>query len=203
MNKFARIISYVGHPLLVPTYIYAMVFLIHPYYIKEREQYLILIGLIFFITFFIPTWATFFLYKLGIIKSMTMERLGERKIPFLMTSILYVVGSYLMSQATFLNKEFVVFMYSIAVNVTITGFVSTKWKISAHAVGVGGFLGILTYTNLTFDFDFFQSMYFISILGGAGVLWARLFLHAHNPKQVYTGLIGSFLICLSVPYFLI
>jgi len=203
MRLLAQLLSYIGHPLLMPTYIYAIVFLNHPLYIKDQEQYLILIGLIFFITGFIPAWATFFLFKAGVVKSLTLSELHERKLPFLITSILYVIGSYLMAQATFLNKEFVVFMYCIAFNVTVTGLVSSRWKISAHAVGAGGFLGILTYVNFTFSEEIFQLVYLLGIPVMGALLWARLYLHAHKPRQVYFGFIGAFLVCFILPYFLI
>ena len=202
MRIIAQLFSYLGHPLLMPTYSYAIVFLNHPMYMKDHDQYLILIGLIFFITGFIPAWVTFFLYKSGVVKSLTLSDLRERKLPFIITSILYVIGSYLMAQATFLDKDFVVFMYCIAFNVTVTGFISRKWKISAHAVGVGGFLGILTYVNFNFSYELFQLVYLLSIPMIGGVLWARLFLNAHKPKQVYVGFMGAFLTCLMFPYFL-
>ena len=203
MKQIAQLLSYIGHPLLMPTYIYAIVFLNHPMHIKDQDQFLILIGLIFFITGFIPAWVTFFLYKSGVVKSMALTDLNERKLPFLITSILYVIGSYLMAQVAFLNKEFVVFMYCIAFNVTVTGFISSKWKISAHAVGAGGFLGILTYVNFTFSYDLFQLIYLISIPVVGALLWARLFLDAHCPQQIYIGFLGAFLICFVLPYFLV
>ena len=203
MKKTAQVISYLGHPLMMPTYIYALVFLNHPMYIKDHDVYLILIALIFFVTCFLPAWVTFFLLKSGVIKSMTLDELSDRKIPFLITSILYVVGSYLMSRATFLNKEFVVFMYVIALNVTVTGLVSNRWKISAHAVGAGGFLGVLTYINFTFYFEFFQLIFLASIPIVGGLLWARLYLSAHTPKQVYVGVIGAFGMSAVLPYFLL
>jgi membrane-associated phospholipid phosphatase len=203
MKKIAQVISYLGHPLLMPTYIYALIFLNHPMYIKDQDVYLILIALIFFVTCFLPAWVAFFLLKSGVIKSMTLDELSDRKIPFFITSILYVVGSYLMSRATFLNKEFVFFMYVIAFNVTVTGFISSRWKISAHAVGAGGLLGVLTYVNFTFYFEFFQLVYLFAIPLVGTLLWARLYLHAHTPKQVYVGFIGSFSSSLILLYFIL
>ena len=93
--KIAQLLSYLGHPLLMPTYIYAIVFLNHPMYNKDQEQNVILIGLIFFMTGFIPAWVTFFLYKSGVVKSMALNDLNERKLPFLITSILYVIPNFL------------------------------------------------------------------------------------------------------------
>lgn len=202
-HNLAQFFSYIGHPLLMPTYVYALIFLNHPMYIKDLEQYQILIALVFFVTCFMPAWVTFFLLKSGVIKSMTLMDTKDRKVPFLITSVLYVVGSYLLSKAVFLNKEFVVFMYSIALNVTITGFISRRWKISAHAVGAGGFLGLLTYVNYTYMSDFFQFVYVGSVILMGVLLWARLYLKAHNPRQVYIGFIGAFVISTLLPYYLV
>jgi hypothetical protein len=67
--------------------------------------------------------------------------------------------------------------------------VTLHWKISAHAMGMGGALGLLTLLGLqqlsTPGAAFLIGMMLVET---GAVLWARLTLRAHTKAQVAAGL---------------
>jgi uncharacterized membrane protein len=103
VNVFARIISYVFHPLLMGTYFFALMIFLLPvalYPINSNSQLLFLV-LVFITTFVLPVCLMSFLKILGSIKSFNLESQQERIFPFFMILVLYAVFTYLL---TYHNK---------------------------------------------------------------------------------------------------
>lgn len=83
----------------------------------------------------------------------------------------------------------------------MTALITNFWKISLHAIGIGGFVGFMVglnqYSHLA-NFEIVLPMlFFLSAL----VLSARLKLNAHSLGQVYAGFVLG--ICVSFVSFII
>jgi membrane-associated phospholipid phosphatase len=74
----------------------------------------------------------------------------------------------------------------------ITLIVNLKWKISAHMIGLGGVTGAITAISQKFSIDLLFVLLLLIFISGI-VGWARLYLYAHKPSQVYTGFVVGFL----------
>jgi membrane-associated phospholipid phosphatase len=84
-----------------------------------------------------------------------------------------------------------------ALVVLVAAIISIKWKISLHMTAQGALAGMLLAIAFRHNANLllFISMVFF---GGGLVGWARLYLRAHTPAQVYigycTGLALAFLV---------
>ena len=85
-------------------------------------------------------------------------------------------------------------------------FINIFSKISAHAVGMGGMLGMVVITMLLFSYDTFtvtifftqtlqlnmMTVFMLMIILSGLVGTARLILRAHDPRDVYGGFLVGF-----------
>ena len=186
-TRFAKIISYLFHPLLMPTYGFALIFFTKNYissFISIELKYIIL-GVTFLFTFLLPTINALILLKMGRIRSLEMESTNERIIPYSSTALYYFALYYL-----FYNAEFpAIFKLAIigaAISILLTFFINFRWKISAHTVGIGGIAGAAMGMIYRLEIDMFLTLLVILFCAGL-VGYARLKLKAHSPSQVYSG----------------
>jgi membrane-associated phospholipid phosphatase len=186
-TRVAKLISYLLHPLLMPTYGFAIIFFTNNY-ISTFTSYpikLTIVGITFIFTFLLPTINALILLKMGRIKSWEMETQQERILPYTGAVLYYFSLFYLFYNAEF-PSIFKTLILGAAISILLTIIINYKWKISAHAIGIGGIAG----AALGIEYRLQINLHFILILiiflaGLAG--FARLKLNAHSPAQVYSG----------------
>lgn len=182
------------HPLLMPTYLFCILLYLLPSSVitfPMDRRWAVLV-LVFCSTFIIPGLGTYFMYRQGFVADMQLANRPERNIPFFFTSVCFGVTSYLFYQEANFDRLFFYIMALITLSVFLTFLFSLYWKISAHAVGLGGALGILFLLNKILPED--QMLYIIiaAIILSGLVLSARLELEAHTPAEVYSGFVLGF-----------
>lgn len=191
---FARFLSRVFHPLLMPTYGYLLLFSTQNYlstFLPLRIK-IVIVALTFVFTFIFPAVNAFVLLKMGRIKSLEMEDPKERLLPYGTTILYYMALLYLLYSAHFpLICKVIIFGGACCILMTL--LVNLKWKISAHMVGVGGITGAILAISYRLQNDIQLSFFTILLIAGF-VGYARLKLNAHTPAQVYTGFLAGFLI---------
>jgi len=183
--KFHKFISVILHPIVIPTIGVLLFLSITPNEIRKERQYL-LISIVFFSTYIVPLISLIILKTLGFIRSFQVESINERKIPlFLMLLIFYILGRNLIQISDF--KELGMLFYGTNVSLAIIYLLfSFQIKSSLHIMSLSSALGF---------FLLFGNVYSISILPIAiiiilliGVLASsRLYLKAHNQKEIYLG----------------
>ena len=187
LTRFATIISYVLHPLLMPTLLLFIVFSSDTYItlsIPAAVQKTIY-ALVLVTTVLIPVSTSFYLYRKGVLKTMQMESIEERKIPYIITSLFYFFTYYLLRKVHVSSVLSVLFL-GATVALVSTMIINLKWKISAHMVGIGGVIGALIGISLRLFIDFrILIIVFLLLAGVIGI--ARMLLKAHNPSQIYIG----------------
>jgi membrane-associated phospholipid phosphatase len=199
--SLARLISVVFHPLLMPTYGFALIFFSNNYITNFVNPVLkmLILGIIFIFTFLLPVINSFILLKMGRISSIRMDLPGERTMPYASTFLYYIVLFFLFYTEDF-HPVFKIMILGAALSILITLVVNLKWKISAHMTGIGGIAGAALGCMLSMRIDLFLP--FIIILFISGVVgYARLKLEAHTPAQVYTGFAAGFLMQLLLMIF--
>lgn len=190
----AKCISYLFHPLLMPTYGFILFFATRNYistFVPFKVK-VIIITITFFFTFVLPAINAFVLWKLGRIKSLEMETQKERLIPYGSAVLYYIALLYLFYNTNFLDF-FKMVVLGAACCIVLTLLINTKWKISAHTVGIGGVAGVILGVIYRFQIDL-EFIFFITILIAGLVGYARLRLNAHTPSQVYTGFLMGFFV---------
>ena len=195
--KFAKFISYIFHPLLMPTYGFILIFYTKNYistFVPINIK-LITIGITFFFTFLLPAINAYILLKLGRIKSLEMETQQERLIPYGSAVLYYLALLYLFHNTNFLTI-FKIVVLGAACSILLTLLINIKWKISAHTVGIGGVAGAVLGIVYKLQMDM-ELVFFMTVLAGGLVGYSRLRLNAHTPSQVYVGFLMGFLVQLS------
>lgn len=200
-TRIAQILSATLHPLLMPTIIFAVVFYVSPEAISNLDVYnnSVLVGkmslkvglllLIFLQTFVVPCVMIYYLYRFKLIKSLKMETLQDRRLPYLVTIVIYtgIAAFYTYSLKQF--PEIALIITSIAFSIAIVTVISLYWKISAHAVGISGMVG--AFFGIIIKYHSHALFYPLigSIIVGGFLLSARLHLNAHTPLQIIVGTI--------------
>ncbi len=199
LNNLARIISFVFHPLLIPTYFLLIIF--------NSENYLAFtspgIQKVLYITFFsilfvVPISLLPLLVSLNIIKSYEVENSQERVMPLFFVTMIFIGTYYFLFRIplpiSLLIKNF---LFGSMISVFAAMTISYFWKISAHLIGFGGFVAALIEMSIEMQSDFI--FYIILVIFAAGLSgFARLQTNAHKPSQLYAGFGLGFVIMFTV-----
>ncbi len=206
LRRLAQVISVIMHPLLVPTILFALVFLLSPQVTAPLQDSLRLpmLGLLLLTTFLIPISCLLVLYFVGSIPSLQMPDRKQRGRPFLFVSVFYGVTSYL-----FISK----YPQLVHLNIMLAGMtfiiflitaVTQYWKISAHSTAISGAVGFLAaFVAVYHDPLLLYALAGMVAIAGA-VMSARLYLNEHEPAEVWIGsLLGLLISMASVFFFLL
>lgn len=198
MNAIARIISYVLHPLLMGTYLFALMVFLLPaalYPINAGSQ-LLFLTLFFIITVVIPVCILSFLKLSGQIKSFQLESRQERVFPFIIILLLYAAFTYILTYQNKIGMEDNVFKFLLLIDCLVLAgvLITLFYKVSVHAIGIMGLAGILIPLNKESDNTLLLWITIGMVVLAGVVMSARLQLNAHTPRQVLVGALSGFLI---------
>lgn len=200
-TKFAKLISYIFHPLLMPTYAFILLFNQKAYFamiIPTASRWRLLI-IVFIITFVLPLMLVLLLKSLKKIKSLQMFERKERNLPYVVVAWFSFI-LYLVLNNTQLSTIYKYFSLGATLLIVFAFLVNLKWKISIHMLAVGGLLGmVLGLTQMSLITN---PMYLLSLILIAGLIgFARLQLKAHTQAQVYTGLLSGVILMMTLAYY--
>lgn len=180
----------VFHPLLIPSYLFYIICYQLPGVVLRpfpADRWLVL-TVVFGFTFVLPFLITAVLYSLGWVNSLFLREREQRPLPFLLATVSFGAATLLLQQQAETDVLLSQMLLGMTLAVFITFLISLRWKISAHSVGVGGAVGLLSVLQMS------------ALAGEAGVWWlvvlvllaggtmsARLALNAHTPAQVWAG----------------
>jgi hypothetical protein len=198
-KQFSKTVSYLFHPLFMPTLGSILVLNIGGYIsftVPLQLKYLVY-GIVFLNTFIFPTLATYYLMKKGFVRDFEMANARERRIPMLLTAVFYFFTYYILKNASLPPVLFLLIL-GATLSVLLTLIITLAWKISTHMVGMGGITGAIIALSLKFGVD--MQIMIISMLLLSGIVgYARITLQAHTHNQVYWGFvlgIGSMMLLL-------
>lgn len=193
-TKLARVISYLLHPLFMPTYSFFLLFQYNTYLDYSIAPLIkkALFVILFFNTVIGPVVVSYFLLKKGTIQSMDMQTKEERLIPFLATAVFFIFSCFLLYKFP-LPRIFFLIILGATISIVFAFFINISWKISTHMIGIGGVMGVLLGMSQRMLIDLRMPIIIGFLL--AGLLGsARLKLEAHSPLQIYTGFLVGFFV---------
>lgn len=190
----------------MPTFLFLILFFMAPTAIGAESLdlffKLIFIVFTFFYTFVLPAYFIYLLKRWGLIGSLKLENLRDRRLPYFITTIIYVVLGYIIYSKNSMLYSCAYILWSIAIVIFFVAIISLWWQISAHAAGIGGMIGALAGIAVLFgETTLFTPMLCLIILAGY-LISARLALNAHTPKQVGAGFLLGVLLSLASVYIL-
>ena len=187
MKLFLKIISYIFHPLLIPFAGTIAYFQLTPKYSPLELQSGNILP-IFILTVIIPIISFFILRNLGIVKSVFLYQISERRYP-LMISILLL----LMVLIKVIPNNYVIELYYYFVGLIVAAFAALilvffKVKSSLHLMGMGSLLMFLVCLSIHFEKNITLAIS-LCILASGLVASSRLYLKAHSRGEVVIGLL--------------
>lgn len=197
LETISNIISIIFHPVFLPVYglliiFNAPTFMVHlPAGLKRVIFTLATINMTV-----VPLAVMPFLRHRKLISSYKMDSRQERLIPLSVGAMMYIVTSIIFYsyQIPQLIKSFTL---AAAVASVLILLITFRWKISAHAAGMGALLACVMVLSVKMMTNL--SAFWIPVLLFSGlVLSARMYLKSHNPAQIYMGYITGF-----IPVFLV
>lgn len=205
MPRFlAQVFSFLGHPLLVLTYMLVLMLTLNPFAFGVRDladpKAMLLLISVFASTFLIPGFGVALMKPLGLIKSLEMADKQERIGPYIITGVFYLWLFKNLASNNATPMLFNTFVFGTTIGLFFAFFINIFTKISAHATGMGGLVTMLVVTA----FEWPGMMAGIPVFGGTleiSTLWliagalllaglvgtARLALGAHTTTDLYRG----------------
>ena len=198
-EKLAKIISFVFHPVLIPT-LGVYLLMNSGFYFSmlswEAKRFIILV--VFFTTCILPLLSVAIL-ALNPKFNLSMPDKRDRIFPLLSGSIFYYLGFILLNKVRAV-PEFKLFMLASVLVMVVLLIVSFKWKISLHMSAIGGLTGALFALAFRSGLNPVYSILGVVIVSGL-IGTARLILKKHDIWQIAAGYALGFLTLYLIIYF--
>jgi len=172
--RIAKIISILFHPLIIPTYIFAILLTLNAHFslLLPLQAKGILLGIIFISTCIFPVLMVLLLKFTGKILSLEMESRQERFLILAVSGVFYYLSWWMLRQMH-LSPVFQLFMIGIFYTLIITIVINLFWKISLHMIAAGGATGMFIGISLLLSLPV-QVIILITILLSGIFGFARL-----------------------------
>lgn len=193
---FAHLFSVIFHPLFIPFYVFGFIVYVHPSYFSGFSMYtkFEVMRSAAVNTILFPAFALLVMKGLGFVKSLMLHTQQDRIGPYLANMIFYFwMARVLFNYKPEITPVLATFMTGVFLTTAVALIANIFSKISLHAIGCGGMLGIfiiIMYSNtmlMTWPLS-------IALLVTGIVCTSRLIVSNHTQKEIYSGLIVG-LVC--------
>lgn len=184
MRHFFNIVSYLFHPLFIPVGGTVLYFLIAPYSTLEIQSGNILP--IFILTVIIPIIFFLILKNLGIINSIFLPTLQERKYPLYISCVLFLMILYKVIPNNYVQELFYFFTGLLTATATALILLFLKFKTSMHLLGMGSILMFMIGLSIHFEVNITLGISLFTLFTGL-VATSRLYLKAHSKSELLIG----------------
>lgn len=188
-NIIARVVSYIFHPALIPTYVaFLLVWVQQKEYVQmftERDVNSWLFN-IFLSTFFFPVIFVLLLRALKFIDSIHLNDAKSRIVPLIGAMIFYFWCNEIFRniETNFFIKAYVLGSFWGIIVVFLTNIIL---KVSMHTSAMGGAIGMAILQLIIYP-SLMNLLIFLAVLLLAGIVGtSRLHLKAHSPKELWIG----------------
>lgn len=194
MKIFARFMSSILSPLLVPTYgVLAAFYASALYLLIPVRTRIIVTAVTFIITGVIPMLAIGALYMTKRISDPGLNKQGERTIPYVITGLCYLGCAFYLH---YIHAPLWLWTFPVggAAAVLVSIIVNHWWKISAHLAGMGGVTAI--FFRIAADGIAMPGIIWwatASVLLTGLLATSRIILGRHTLGQTLAGALNGFL----------
>lgn len=200
MRHFYNIISYIFHPLFIPIGGTILYFLVAPYSTLEIQSGNIVP--IFILTVIIPIIFFLILKNIGVISSIFLPTLQERKYPLYISCILFLMILYKVIPNNYVHELFYFFTGLLTATGAALMLLFLKFKTSMHLLGMGSILMYMIGLSIHFETNITLAISLFTLLTGL-VATSRLYLKAHSRNELLIGfLIGCCSQLITLKYWL-
>ena len=194
VKYIAHLLSYVLHPLFIPTYFFLFLMQVLPFEFVGITEWQLKMRLfsVAWLTAFFPASAVFLLWRLKLSDSIFLRTQKERIIPYVITMFFYWWMYYLSRNFTDQPIALKFFYLGIFVASAIGMTVNNFMKVSLHAMGIAGLTTAVILVSVFYPVN--NAVWvLLAVLLTALVISARLVVSDHTKKELIVGLfIGVF-----------
>ena len=192
MKSFYKTVSIVFQPLLMPTYAMCLLMNMDVFLLLPLRWRLIAIVGTFVFTGVLPAVPIWMMIKRGEVHDLFISKREERTMPYLFSFLAYIFWTLFLWRTLQFPLFIVAMGMGSAISIFIIFFINLKWKISAHAAGIGGLCGSVFGVCYRTGINPVWFFTIVLILSGL-VAFSRLELKAHTPGQVLAGYTVGFI----------
>lgn len=187
---FFKGISFIFHPLFIPSFVTAFLLWEHPNLFAGFQPLLKIQRLVtvFFNTAFIPGFGVFLMWRLKLVPSMQLRTAKDRIIPYASAIIFYFWAWYVLSRQHDSPEVFVDFLQGTFFGVCGAWIININSKISMHTTAMGGMICFFIILALK-DTELSPLYPALAIIIGGLVGTARLFVSDHSKLEINQGYI--------------
>jgi hypothetical protein len=197
MKNFSLFVSAIFHPLIIPTYCFAILFFgidesnFLPFPLDLKYRFLFLL---FLLTFAIPFSSILVLYYRKQISSLMMPDRKERILPFAYTTFLYTIFTYFFLTNHILISYYILglMLAGVAASLALATIITYFWQISTHSIGIFGAMGFMLVLHILYPNAGFLDWFRLFTVWACLVMLSRLYLKAHDVWQLWAGGIVGF-----------
>ena len=198
---FGHIISFVFHPLFVPTYFILYLIKVVPFEFVGITDWQLQLRVfsVFWLTAFFPAFAVFLLWRLKFSDSIFLRTQKDRIIPYVIVMFFYWWMYYL--SRNFSDQPIVLkyFYFGIFIASALGLIVNNFIKVSLHGMGIGGLLTSVVLVGFKYPVNnIIWDIVFILLTGI--VISARMIVSDHTKNELSIGL-GIGIITQALAYF--
>jgi len=190
LKILAHFVSYILHPLFIPTYFFLYLLQVVPFEFASITDWQLKMKLfsVFWLTAFFPAFAVFLLWRLKFSDSIFLKTQKDRIIPYVIVMFFYWWMYYLSRNFTDQPLALKYFYFGIfiasAIGLTANHFI----KVSLHAMGVSGLLMAVALVSFYYPINNLPWV-LVSLFIAAIVLSARIIVSDHTNKELIVGFI--------------
>ncbi len=181
--------------------------LVNPYLfaVNHVSQAGLIIIQVFIYTFIMPVFAVFMMKMLELVKTWQLENRQERIGPYIVNGIFYLWTFRVFIQNPEIPMAYKVFLLGSTISLFTAFIINLFHKISAHATGMGGLVGMVLITTILYSYGYFNVgtveismivLLMVAILLSGIVCTSRMILKAHTLQEIY----GGFIVGLSTQF---
>ena len=200
-RMIALFVSWVFNPLMVLTYMMALLLVANSYlfgFTPQQEKASLLS--LFFTSVLLPSLAVLLLKALGFVEHFDLRKRQDRIIPFIVCGIFYLWVWLSISRDNHMPLAMSIFSFGTLLALTVSFVINLYFKISLHGLGMGGLIGMVAismwlFTGSHFDlaigarvWEVSMNLVLMAVVLLAGITgWSRLELKAHSVIELIAG----------------
>jgi hypothetical protein len=187
---FAHLFSYVFHPLFIPVYVVYFLTFIHPSCFTgfNARQKIWLIARMAYTMVLFPVIVVLLLKALGFSRSIFLKTQQERIIPYIACGIFFFWAYLVFRNQPEIPNILTAFTFGVFISSSAALLANIRMKISMHAIGMGGLLGIFLIIMLQNTMLMTWPLSLAFLITGL-VCTSRMIVSDHRPNEIYAGLL--------------
>jgi hypothetical protein len=185
---FAHIISYVFHPLFIPTYFILYLNWVIPFEFVGITEWKLQLKIfsVFWWTGFIPAFAVFLMWRLQLSTSIFLRTQKERIVPYVIVMFFYWWMYYLSRNFTDQPSALKFFFFGVFISSSLGLIVNNFMKVSLHAMAISALLVAVLLVQFMYPIPTVLGVLLAILISGI-VISARMVVSDHTKNELIVG----------------